>query len=172
MSIINELVTNRTPGAAYGWTDMNRVAEAMEYIAARLRANGLDVTVATRRFTREDFPTPAVMEQYLAQLSRLRQALTLWAVTPPVPLVSRGKDYMTVQEANDIEKILVDVDEVLKLMAGSWIRCGSPTAYSAQRGLPTEGGAEPRTWAELDELGWGWAEWDMKTWTQLLYEGV
>ena len=59
MSVMDTLVWDRVPGAAYGWQDMNRVAEAMEYVAERLHGYGFNLTVEPQRFTREDFPTPA-----------------------------------------------------------------------------------------------------------------
>lgn len=124
MSILDTLITNRVPGAAYGWTDMNRVTEAMEYVASRLNAYGYNVTVDPRRFTREDLPTETVFEEYMAQLQQLRDVITLIITTPPVPGISRSRPYMTVQEANDIEKILVDIDALLSIMATTFIPCG------------------------------------------------
>ena len=166
---MDTLVWDRVPGAAYGWQDMNRVAEAMEYVAERLHGYGFNLTVEPQRFTREDFPTPAAFEHYLAQLSRLRGAIALPLTVPPVPNVGRGKDYMTVQEANDIERILTVLDSLLTLMEGSFLRCGAAGVVCGARGLPTEGGYFVRTWAELDAEKWGWPEWDEKTWTQLSY---
>lgn len=124
MSILDTLITNRVPGAAYGWTDMNRVAEAMEYVASRLNSCGYNVTVAPRRFTREDLPTEAVFEEYMAQLQQLRDAITLIVTTPPVPGVSRSRPYMTVQEANDIEQILKDIDHLITNMTAAWFYSG------------------------------------------------
>lgn len=114
MSILDTLITDRVPGAAYDWRDMNRVAEAMEYAAERLRSCGWNVTVTPRRFTRADFPSPAVFDHYLAQLSKLRDTLTLFITTPAVPGVSTSRPYMTVQEANDIEKILLNIEDMVR----------------------------------------------------------
>lgn len=125
MSIMDTLICDRVPGASYGWQDMNRVAEAMEYVAERLRTCGFDLAVAPRRFTRTDFPTPDVFEHYLAQLSKLRTAISLRLTTPPVPVVGTEKDYMTVQEANDIERILVDIDEMLTKASAAFRHCNA-----------------------------------------------
>lgn len=114
MSILDTLVTNRVPGATYDWRDMNRVAEAMEYVAERLRSCGWDVTVTPRRFTREHFPSQAVFDHYLKQLGKLRDTLTLFITTPAVPGVNASRPYMTVQEANDIEKILLDIEDMVR----------------------------------------------------------
>ena len=114
MSILDTLITDRVPGAVYGWTDMNRVAEAMEYVADWLRSCGWDVSVHPRRFTREDFPSEAVFDYYLRQLRKLHDTLTLFITTPPVPGVSSARPYLTVQEANDIEKILLDIEDMVR----------------------------------------------------------
>lgn len=124
MSVIDTLVTDRVPGSTYDWRDMNRVAEAMEYVAERLRSCGWDVTVTPRRFTREDFPSQAVFDYYLKQLKKLRDTLALFITTPPVPGVDADRPYMTVQEANDIEKILLDVDRMLSNIAAAWFYSG------------------------------------------------
>lgn len=114
MSILDTLVTDRVPGATYDWRDMDRVAEAMEYVAARLHSFGWDVMITPQHFTREDFPTETVFELYIEQLRRLHDTLALFRTTPPVPGVSRARPYMTVQEANDIEKILLDIEDTLQ----------------------------------------------------------
>lgn len=51
----------------------------------------------------------------------------------------------------------------------SFLRCGNVTTFCGARGLPTESGIQPLTWAQLDALGWSWADWGTKTWFKLLY---
>ena len=124
MSILDELIIDRIPGAAYDWRDMNRVADAMEYVAQRLRACGWTVTVDPQRFTYNDRPTPAVFDHYLAQLRMLRDPLPLLITTPPVPGVSEARPYMTVQEANDIEKILLDIEDMIRRTEEAYFYAG------------------------------------------------
>lgn len=124
MSILDTLITDRVPGATYDWTDMNRVAEAMEYVAERLRSCGWNITVNPRRFTREDFPSEAVFEHYIKQIRKLHNTLTLFLTTPAVPGVSRGRPYMTVQEANDIEKILLDIEDMVRRTEAAYYYSG------------------------------------------------
>ena len=127
MSILDTLVTDRIPGACYGWQDMNRVGEAMQYLSERLRAAGYGLPADIRTdFTREDFPTPAVFDAYTGQLRRLRNMLAPFATTPPVPEVGSTKDYMTYGEANDIERILLDVDRLISSLGSAVRRCGGP----------------------------------------------
>lgn len=112
------------PGATYGWRDMNRVAEAMEYVAGRLRSCGWNVVVTPRRFTRENFPSEAVFDYYLKQLRKLRNTLTLLITTPSVPGVDASRPYMTVQEANDIEKILLDIEDMVQRTEAAYCYSG------------------------------------------------
>ena len=152
---------------AYNAADLNRVAEAMEYVAERFQGYGYAVKLAhTRAWSMSDIPDPAEMDGYLLDLAALRGVLAVFRTTPEVPQDMEG---LTVQEANDIEKILVDVDSLLTLMAGSFLRCGAAGVFSGARGLPTEGGVAALTWAELDALGLSWADWGAKTWFKLLY---
>lgn len=124
MSILDTLITNRGPGATYGWRDMNRVAEAMEYVAERLRSCGWNVVVTPRRFTRENFPSEAVFDYYLKQLRKLHDTLTLFITTPPVPGINASRPYMTVQEANDIEKILLDIEDMVRRTEAAYYYSG------------------------------------------------
>lgn len=58
-----------------------------------------------------DYPLPELMERYLANVAALRALLPLPADTPTVP---PDMDSLTYQEANDIERILLAVDEALE----------------------------------------------------------
>ena len=126
---LGPMVTDRVPGAAYGWQDLNRVSEAMEIIAARLTYYGYTVAVDTRRYTREDFPSESVILLYIEQLRKLHDKLTLLITTPPVPGVSLERPYLTVQEANDIERILLDVEQMINNMAAAWYYSGDLYAW-------------------------------------------
>ena len=124
MSIIDTLVFDRVPGASYGYEDMNRVADAMEHVAARLQACGCAIEVSPEHFTREDMPTETALAHYLEQLRIVRSELAVFITTPPIPGVSSERPYMTIQEANDIEKILVDVDQLITNMIAAYYYSG------------------------------------------------
>ena len=144
MNVIDTLITDRTPsdveaGADKGYynaADLNRVEAAMEYVAARLRAAGCGVSVTAKTdWTMSDIPTPADMDRYLSNLATLRGALTALPATPSVPDDMSG---LTWQEANDIERILADVDALVTSMSAvylrsgvAWAVCGGPTFYIA-----------------------------------------
>lgn len=158
---------------AYNATDLNRVEAATVYVAERLRGYGYAVTLQTgRTWADSDIPTPAMLAPYLSNVAALMDALSVFETTPRV---LPDMENFTWQEANNIEKILLDIERLLTLMAQSFQRCGATGAICGVCGIPA-GGAEstenliPRTWAELDATGWGWAEWNTKTWTQLAYK--
>lgn len=122
MSIIDTLITDRTRGDYYNITDLNRVGQAMRYVAARLRACGFDVVVTPRTdWGWTDRATPAAAKRYLNNLRKIRKAIVLFVGTPDVP---DGKRPFTAEEANDIEKILIDAEDMVQRTMQCWYFCG------------------------------------------------
>lgn len=113
---------------AYNYTDLNRVGDAIQYVADRLNSYGCAVSVAPKRDWEEsDIPTSKQMVQYLADLAKLRNAITLTADVPPVP---GSMVKLTHEEANNIEQILKSVDLMLTLAAQAWVYSGE--VYSGE----------------------------------------
>ena len=113
---------------AYGYTDLKRVTSAMEYLNNLLTGYGYitgyqPVSIAPGRtvWREDDEYTPAQLQQYLSDVAALRAVLELLPTTPEVPA---GMEGLTIQEANDIEHILVDIDALLSIMATTFIPCG------------------------------------------------
>ncbi len=107
---------------AYNASDLNRVGAAVAYVAGRLTGYGYAVSVSPRQdWQVTDIPTQESMTAYLADVAALRAALTVAAGTPEVP---EDMERLTWQEANNIEQILVDVDELLTRMAAAWFYSG------------------------------------------------
>lgn len=130
MSIIDTLITNRA-GGYYNATDLNRVGQAISYIAARLTAAGYSVPVLPKTdWAVGDIPSAAQMTAYLADVAAIRAALAVRSTTPPTPL---DMDDLTVEEANDIERILADVDGLVSNMIAAYRHSG--TFYAGQGGL-------------------------------------
>ncbi|MFR1051479.1 MAG: hypothetical protein ACLSE7_07090 [Lachnospirales bacterium] len=122
MSVIDTLVTNRTAGVCYNASDLNRVGSAVQYVAGILSGYGYTVPVTGRtNWAVGEIPTQADMSAYLADLTALRGAVAVMSTTPAVP---GSMSLLTYQEANDIEKILQDVDELITKMAAAWFYCG------------------------------------------------
>ena len=59
--------------------------------------------------------------RYLNNLRLIRKALVLFASTPNVP---SGKRPFTADEANDIEKILIDAEDMVQRTMQCWYFCG------------------------------------------------
>lgn len=107
---------------AYNASDLNRVGAAVAYVAARLNGYGYAVTVNPKQdWTVSDIPTAGQMATYLRDVAALRGAIAVMASTPPTP---DSANNLTWQEANNIEQILLDVDELLTRMAAAWFYSG------------------------------------------------
>ena len=102
---------------AYNASDLNRVASAMAYLPQRFASAGYSVPVSSPTdWANGDIPTKGDMDTYLDDLRRIRAALAVMDTTPAAP---GSMDYLTWAKANDIEKILVDVDDLLTKIAGT-----------------------------------------------------
>lgn len=125
-----DLITDRTAEdvqlgtkkGTYGATDLNRVGEAIIHVADRLKAAGNDIEVSPKTdWTREDIPTPDQMVYYLEQIQKVRDVLAVHQTAPTVPADMVN---LTHTEANDIEKILVDVDQLITNMMAAYYYSG------------------------------------------------
>lgn len=105
---------------AYNATDMNRVGTAVEYIAGVMVEYGYAPVVnAKKDWTQTDIPTQSQTETYLDNVSAI-QAL----VPIAEPAVPPDMEDFTFGEANDIETILVQADQLFPLMERSVIYAG------------------------------------------------
>lgn len=105
---------------SYGVTDLNRVGEAVEYIAEQFRLSGYIVTLNPVKtdWGIEDKPTLEQLTEYLDNVSILKAILSNFPGTPDVPTNMKE---ITYQEANDIEQILFDIEVMLqKMRNGIW----------------------------------------------------
>lgn len=104
-------VANGTEKGYYNVEDLNRVGAAMVYLRDRFNDNGYDVDITPNVSWKEvDIPTPDDMTLYLGCVGVLRGVLPLPDGTPKTPESMENLTYVT---ANDIEKILESVDDVL-----------------------------------------------------------
>lgn len=136
MSVIDTLIFNRsnadvaglTSKGHYNATDLNRVGKAMQYIADRLHGYGYAVAIMPKtNWVMTDKPQKRQMDQYVHDIAALRQAVSVYSSTPGAPA---DMEKLTCQEANDIEKILVDLDEIITKMAAAW--CYSGDLYAGE----------------------------------------
>lgn len=113
---------------AYNHTDLNRVEEAVAYVAGRLKEfSYLSFVPEVRAWSAGDIPTESDLFQYFGNVATLRRAIAVWSSTPDAP---SGVDGFGVKEANALEQILVDVDLVLTRISQAWFYSGD--LYSAE----------------------------------------
>lgn len=136
MSIIDTLVIDRTQAdvsvgtgkGSYSASDLNRVGEAVAYLAGMLNGYGYAVAVSPKTgWTSQDTPTASQMQRYLDDVAALRVALSVMETTPEVP---PDMVKLTYADANSIEQILKDLDRLLTNMAAAWLCSGD--VYSGE----------------------------------------
>lgn len=96
---------------AYNYTDLNRVNVAMRQLSDMLNALGYYVRIDTKSdWSYTDIPTKTQMDNYIANIETLRNVVRYSPTTPPCPSdIIR----LTIEEANNIEKILSDLYDLL-----------------------------------------------------------
>lgn len=117
MSIIDTLITDRTPDdvtnrtplkCAADYVCLNRVEEACAYIAEYL-----GVSIQTKTWNMEDWRKESDMVRIRNNIQTLIDAYYVKNSTPNLPSRIR---YASVTEANNIEKILRDIDDMYRSM--------------------------------------------------------
>lgn len=101
---------------AYNASDLNRVGVALNYLKDRLTAAGylLGIEFSAREdWTENEIPTAEQFTAYLKAVETIRAALTRKPTTPQTPADVGGLD---IQGANDIERILLDVEDQINKM--------------------------------------------------------
>ena len=90
----NELLMAAGSGdikGAYNAADLNRVGEAVDYIATILNAYGYSVSVVAKQdWVTSDIPNKAQMVEYLHDIETLRSVLTVPSSTPETPYTYRN----------------------------------------------------------------------------------
>lgn len=122
MSIIDELITNRTSGTYYNATDINRVSQAIEYVAGILYDAGYYVLAELKTdWTIEDIFYSDDAEYVIYLLDELKNSFaSLQPSEYPNTL-----DGLTYVGANQIEKFLQDVDLLIQEIKAAYIECGT-----------------------------------------------
>lgn len=116
------LITDRGPGTFYNVSDLNRVGEAVRYLAERFTGYGYAVTVNPKTdWTEDNVPTRKQLETYRRNIVELRRQLTVMQSTPKTPETMRFLDYL---KANDIERILQDLNTLITNMEQAWFFSG------------------------------------------------
>lgn len=123
------LVYDRIAGAYYNASDLNRVENNMEYLEQKLNDFGFNISLTIKTdWIRNDLGqlgAQALMEQYRQNVVHIRATIMQQASTPQTPNSIR---FLTYQEANDIEKILADVEGSLNRMVNTFFYSNEVTS--------------------------------------------
>lgn len=101
---------------SYNASDLNRVGAVLNYLRDRLTETAY---LTGREFSmREDWqkneiPSTTAFYEYINAVETIRGAMSFKLTTPPTPENNGSLDY---EGANNIEKILIDVDELITNM--------------------------------------------------------
>lgn len=105
---------------AYNAADLNRVGQAVAYIANILNSSGRSITVTAKsNWTYTGIPNATQMRAFLSDLSVLKSNVS--NVNAPVPSTM---DYLTYQTANEIEMLLVAVYDSIIRERADYELCG------------------------------------------------
>ena len=103
-------------------------------------------------WTALDFPTAIEMERIRSNIKLLKDSYVAYKEIPS------NLDYMTIEKANDIERIIHELDYILMWMKNNYIysgvaNCGQPRVWQ-QRFRRMYTYFVPQTWAELNYEYW------------------
>ena len=190
----NTMVTDRVKADAgarnekgtYDWRALNRVTEAMEDLHRRFTEYGYATGYVPVRIVHRDGSVSgewreddedirwSQLEQYRTNVSSLRSTFEVLKGTPLIPdrmgASGPGKDDgLNWERANDIEKILVNINTVIERTLRSFKRSNAFTFWSGNEALPCAESDRGRTWAELDGMEITWENLETADWFQLGY---
>ena len=109
---------------SYHKGDLNRVGECLNYLRDRLAEASyitypLDFKAKTN-WTVTSIPTAEDLTYYLKSVSNIREAMAQFESTPPAPTDTGA---LSIEEANNIEKILIDVEILINNMLSARLYC-------------------------------------------------
>lgn len=115
-------VLNGTSKGFYNVADLNRVEGMTRYIADLLTAYGYPVTITTKTdWVITDFPTATEMGRYLNNVKYcVQQYNSVPGVTLPISM-----DRLDYIGANNIEKMLVGIEELIEEMISHFRLCNT-----------------------------------------------
>lgn len=117
--ILDSLVTNRNSSASYGADDLNRVYEAVQYLAGLMEAEGYALNLAEMpQWTQTDIPSLAQMTGYLENVHQIKTFLSATTRMPSTMNKSQYTDW------NNIERVLLEADTLIQNMIAAYYYAG------------------------------------------------
>lgn len=124
MRVIDTLITDRKAGAKYNATDLNRMGAALNYIKDLLvgKCGFVVPWTAKTDWAVDDEPAASQMAAYLDCVKDCRAKLAV-AIQAPETMAR-----LTVDGANDIERILKEADQLIANIQAAWFYAGEVNA--------------------------------------------
>ena len=117
-------IKNKTAKGYYNYTDLNRIESWCGFVSSVLNKYFYYTTIVIKtNWTRKDFLTVDQLTRIKTNVMTLKNAYITYSNTPTVS----GIGNMTFEEANKIEKILKDLDEILINMQRYFVTSGVAT---------------------------------------------
>lgn len=110
---------------AYNYTDLNRIETWCEYIKNQLNTYNYFVNIVTKTdWTMEDFPTKYELKRIRDNVELLKESFMAFTKVPD------NLEKMTYEKANDLEKVLYEINNLIRNMIASFLYSG--TFYSGE----------------------------------------
>lgn len=135
----NDLEESTSKGY-YNYTDLNRVEEWCEYLANLLTSYSYPVSIVIKKdWSMQDLPNTEDMERIRKNIGGLKTAFYAYTEIP------ENLNYMTIEKANSIEKILNEIDKILEAFENDFIYCGVASSSQNSR-VWQQKFRRPKTW--------------------------
>lgn len=113
----------QTMKAYYNSNDFNRIEDACNEVSRLLNKYGYENSIIVKsNWTISDIPNKADVDRILDNLQLLREVYYIFPDSPKTP---ENMDMMDIYRANDIEKILYDIDMIIQNMIKQFRYCGT-----------------------------------------------
>lgn len=108
-------IEQKTSKGYYNYTDLNRIETWCEYLANLLNSYSYPVSITIKKnWNMSDLPNVNDMERIRSNVNAIKTAFHAYTDVP------ENLNYMTIEKANDIEKILSEIDFLTKNMISSF----------------------------------------------------
>ena len=152
---------------AYSYIDFNRVENAVQYLSNLLISYGYENDVNTKtNWTAEDVQSVGEIQRYIDNIAELKNKYYS-SVEGTMPTTS---NWLTIESANYIEKILKNIDELIKNMEQYFVysgvsNCGQNRMWQNRFRRMHVNESVPLTWHNLNQTYW--SEFGDKTWVEI-----
>lgn len=106
----------------YNISDLNRVNEKVAELAELLNQLGYKTIVDPKTWLITDIPTVAETQKYLIDIQTIKNSIATYATTPPLDFTTM--ENFTHEKANDLEKALFDIEDLLVKLQQCYIYSG------------------------------------------------